>query len=377
MGDNKYISGPDENGKRYFNIKVSEVYDEETEQETPAGGKNTVKNAVLIIAMIILLLAIVGILFRNMNLSLGTDGVHISLGNGSVTKPSAEDIPSEKFVATMHVEGTIQASNTDYFGNPTGYQHDWTLRAIDKLMEDENNVGIILTVDSPGGTVYESDELYLKLREYQEETERPYYVVMGSTCASGGYYISAGTDRIFANRNTWTGSIGVTIGNIFDFSQLMENYGVKVKTITSGDYKAMGSSYREMSAEEEAIWQALVDESYEQFVGIVADGRDLDVDYVKKYADGRIISALQAIDYGLVDEIGGTDEALADMIDRFSLDEDVLNYDYSPNLQSRGIYRLLNGIAQSMKSSNEAATVIGLTEKYSSMPVSYICEPLI
>lgn len=110
---------------------------------------------------------------------------------------------------------------------------------------------MILFVNSPGGGVYESDELYLKIKEYQEQTECPVYAVMGSMAASGGYYISAPADKIVANRNTWTGSIGVTIGTLYDISGLLEQYGVKTETITAGRNKAMGSSVEPMTEEQE------------------------------------------------------------------------------------------------------------------------------
>ncbi len=101
---------------------------------------------------------------------------------------------SGPYIATIYVEGTIIAGQTDSFGLPVGYQHNWTLDKIDELMADSNNRGLIVFVDSPGGGVYESDELYLKLKKYKDVTQRPVYAVMGSMAASGGYYISAAAD---------------------------------------------------------------------------------------------------------------------------------------------------------------------------------------
>ena len=124
--------------------------------------------------------------------------------------------PKGPYIGVLFVEGSITSSNIDSWGIPFGYQHQFTLAKIDSLIDDSDNKGLILYVDSPGGGIYESDELYLKLVEYKELTGRPVYSYMGSMAASGGYYVSAPADKIIANRNCWTGSIGVTIGTIVD-----------------------------------------------------------------------------------------------------------------------------------------------------------------
>lgn len=226
---------------------------------------------------------------------------------------------SGPYIATIYVEGSIMSGQADSFGLPVGYQHQWTLDKMDDLMADPENRGLILFIDSPGGGIYESDELYLKLKEYKDHTNRPIYAVMGSMAASGGYYIAAAADEIIANRNTWTGSIGVTIGTLYDISELLDRYGIKTDTITSGDNKAMGSITDPMTEEQKRIFQSLVDEAYEQFVGIVAEERDIDVALVKEIADGRIYSAKQALELGLVDSIGTKEEAIALMSEEYDL----------------------------------------------------------
>jgi protease-4 len=229
-------------------------------------------------------------------------------------------VPGSPYIARINVIGTISgAPGIDLLGNVNGYYHEWTLARIDDLMYDDNNRGLILFVDSPGGGVYESDELYLKLCEYRDDTGRPVYAVMGSMAASGGYYVSAAAERIYANRNTWTGSIGVTMGTMIDVSAFLERYGVKTETITSGRNKAMGSNFEPMTDEQRAIFQGLIDEAYAQFTGIVAEERALDKDYVRALADGRIYTAAQAIENGLVDEFGDFDTALEDMRSAYDL----------------------------------------------------------
>ena len=170
-------------------------------------------------------------------------------------------------------------------------------------------------MNSPGGSVSTSDELYLKIKEYKDKTRRPVVAYFDNMAASGGYYISAIADKIIANRNCWTGSIGVTIGNMYDVTGLLEKMGIKAKAITSGPNKAMGDPLSGLTEEQEEIFRGLVDEAYEQFVGIVAEGRHMDVELVKKLADGRIYTARQGMENHLIDDIMTEEEA-----DKYVLD---------------------------------------------------------
>lgn len=206
--------------------------------------------------------------------------------------------PMEEYIATIYVRDEISETASGF------YDHNYILNTIDDLENDENNKGIILWVDTPGGTVYASDELYLKLKEYKEKTGRPIYSSYQSMAASGGYYISCLSDKIYANRNCWTGSIGVTMGSYIDVTGLLEKLGIKINTITSGRNKAMGSELVEMTDEQKEILQSLVDETYENFVSIVSEGRNIEINKVKEIADGRVYTATQALEIGLVDEVG-------------------------------------------------------------------------
>ena len=217
------------------------------------------------------------------------------------------------YIGVLYVTDTI-----DEYGSGT-YNHQYVLNAIDAMIADSENKGMILYVDTPGGSVYASDELYLKIKEYQDTTKRPVYSSMQSMAASGGYYISAPCDKIIANRNCWTGSIGVTMGTFVDISGLLSDLGIKTQTITSGANKAMGSTTEPMTDEQRAIFQSLIDEAYEQFVGIVADGRNMSEEEVRVIADGRIYSAAQALENGLIDAVGTFEEAVGDMISEYKL----------------------------------------------------------
>ena len=281
---------------------------------------------------------------------------------------------SGPYIAKIYVEGTIMAGQTDSFGLPAGYQHDWTLEKIDELIDDTDNRGLIIFVDSPGGGVYESDELYLKLKEYKEKTDRPVYSAMGSMAASGGYYISAAADKIVANRNTWTGSIGVTIGTIYDISGMLEKYGVKTQTITAGKNKAMGSFTQPMTEEQRAIFQSLVDDAYDQFTGIISEERGIDIAKVRELADGRVYTAKQALDLGLVDAIGTVTDAEKDMKKEYDLkDCEVVDVIYEDTSLMGSLF---SGVRIPDLKGGDVSAILNKIDSDNPFPISYECELL-
>ncbi len=220
--------------------------------------------------------------------------------------------PVSDYIGVLDISGTIQAnsSSSSLFSGSTGYNHNLLMSSVDDMMEDSHNKGLLLNLDTPGGTVYEADELYLKIMEYKEKTNRPVYAYMHSYAASGGYYLAVAADEIYANRNTLTGSIGVIVST-YDMSELYAKLGIKEVNITSGRNKAMGSSGTPMTEEQLGIYQAYIDEAYNQFVDIIAAGRDMDREKVLDLADGRIYSSAQALDLDLIDGISGYEEYLS------------------------------------------------------------------
>jgi len=293
----------------------------------------------------------------------------------SMTK-NKDTAPKEDHITILHVEGTIQP---DSYG-AIDYSQEWTLEQIEEATYDGNNKGLILFINTPGGTVYETDEVYLKLLEYQE-TGKPYYVAMGSQATSGGYYMAAPADKIFANRNCWTGSIGVTMGTFYDISGLLDKYGIKTETVTSGENKAMGSSVEPMTKEQKAIFQSLVDEAYDQFVGIVADGRDMSVKEVKKLADGRIYTAQQALENGLIDRIGTLEDAVSDMMAEYDLhdcEENELIYesdDFWASLFAKtavGAGSAMGSTASESGGQGDIAALVELMEDQGQIPIMYM-----
>ncbi len=248
--------------------------------------------------------------------------------------------PNHPYIARVYITGTIQEAGETY-------NQEWLLGTIDDLEEDKNNLAIVLYVDSPGGSVYESDGAYLRLLKYAEK--KPVYAYFASMAASGGYYISCSSKYIMANRNCWTGSIGVIAGQFIDLTGLMEKYGIKSKTIHSGRNKTMGSYDEPFSKEQQDIMQALCDECYEQFTGIVAKSRKLPIQEVKRLADGRVYTAKQAKANKLIDEVGSWEELL-DVIAAKEFEDvyyEVVDYSYQPE---QSLYKYLMGIADKLGS---------------------------
>lgn len=252
-------------------------------------------------------------------------------------------LPIDDFIGEVNVEGTIQEGDAGIFSS-VSYNHEETLKYIEAMKNSDTNKGIILKINSPGGGVYESDELYLKLKEYKEETQRPVWVYMAQEACSGGYYISMAGDRICANRNCWTGSIGVIV-SLTNLKDLYDKYGIKEENITSGPNKAMGSPGETLTDEQRKILQSLVDEAYDQFTDIVAEGRNMDINEVKKIADGRIYSAQQALDLKLIDEIGTYEDMKKEM--KKSLGNEQLEI-FSPD-EGEGFFK---NILSSLKTEN-------------------------
>lgn len=217
--------------------------------------------------------------------------------------------PMGENIAVIDVTGTIVDVGSSSIFSTLVYDHQRTLDTIDQLIDSSSNKGLLLFVNSPGGGVYESDELYLKLMEYHELTGRPIWTYMGAQATSGGYYIAMASEKICANRNTWTGSIGV-IMSFSNYKELMDKVGIKTLLFTSGPNKAMGNPDIDVTDEQREIFQSLVDESYDQFLDIISKGRDIPTATLRPIADGRIYTAKQALELNLIDSIQTYDETV-------------------------------------------------------------------
>jgi protease IV len=220
---------------------------------------------------------------------------------------------AQKRIAVLEVEGVIQDTGgaNSLFESP-GYNHELFMDKLDAVQKDKSVKGIILKVNSPGGGVVESAQIHSKLVEIMDKAKKPIYVSMGGTAASGGYYISAPATKIFASKETLTGSLGVIMQSI-NYSELAEKYGVDFVTIKSGPYKDIMSPTREMTEEERKILQSMIDNSYEGFVDVIASGRDMSEAEVKKIADGRVYDGIQAKEVNLIDEFGYVEDTIEAM----------------------------------------------------------------
>ncbi len=238
-------------------------------------------------------------------------------------------------IAILTVDGTIQdTGSTSSLLGSDGYNHGFFMQQLEQVKTDDSVKAIVLSVNSPGGGVVESAQIYRKIVEIQEETEKPIYVSMGSMAASGGYYISAPADKIFVNKETMTGSIGVIMQGI-NYGKLADKYGVEFVTIKSGQYKDIMSPTREMTESERGMLQEMIDDSYEDFVDIIEEGRNMTEAEVKKVADGRILNGRQAIETGLADEIGFLEDTIAAIKTDFDLENaEVFQYGYTPSFSS-------------------------------------------
>lgn len=271
----------------------------------------------------------------------------------------------DDYIGILNIHGEIGESSGEY-------NQEWLLARIKDMTEDSENKGIMLDVDTPGGAVFETDELYLALLDYKEATHRPVYTYMEGMATSGGYYISMASDKIFANRNCWTGSIGVTIGSVYDVSELLDRIGVKTVTITSGKNKAMGSAVNPLTKEQKDIYQSLVDEAYEQFVDIVAKGRGMTSSEVKPLADGRIYTAAQAKNLGLIDGICRKSEAIDAMkkenkITNCSVEE----MEYVESFKLSSLLNQMSDIAKKSEGSSEYSDIMKLMNEDNEFSISY------
>jgi protease-4 len=182
-----------------------------------------------------------------------------------------------------------------------------TIDELAKFRDDGSIKAVVVRIDSPGGGVSPSQELYQEIK--RTVREKPVVVSMGSVAASGGYYIACAAQKIYANPGSITGSIGVIL-QFTNFEELMKKIGFRMEVVKSGPYKDVGNPGREITADEKAYLQKMVNNVHQQFVRDVARGRRMKVEKVQEVADGRIFTGEQAMELGLVDELGNLRDAI-------------------------------------------------------------------
>ncbi|MBI5546262.1 MAG: signal peptide peptidase SppA [Deltaproteobacteria bacterium] len=184
---------------------------------------------------------------------------------------------------------------------------DKELKALRKFAREDRIKSILVRIDSPGGAVAPSQEIYAELRRINQS--KKVVCSMGNLAASGGYYIAAGCGKVFAMPGTLTGSIGV-ISQLPYLGDIAKELHFSMNTIKSGKMKDVGNPFREMTEEERAFFQKLMDSVHEQFISAVAEGRGLKIEEVRPFADGRVLTGAEARELKLVDEIGNFNDAI-------------------------------------------------------------------
>ena len=215
-------------------------------------------------------------------------------------------MPAGDKIAVISLTGSITAGGSSLFWG-SAITPSSVREQLNKAEMDAAVKAIVLRVDSSGGAVAPCQEISAEIEKVKQS--KPVVVSMGSMAASGGYYISAKADKIVALPGTSTGSIGV-ISTIPNVKGLYDKLGIEMQTFTGGKHKDMYSGFRELTPEEEEIMQQMVDDYYEQFVGMVAESRGLSKEEVRNLATGQLYTGDQARELGLVDELGGLDTAI-------------------------------------------------------------------
>jgi len=210
-------------------------------------------------------------------------------------------------IAVIHIEGTIGGATGGLFSG--GADALSVMAKIRQAKDDPEAKAVVLRINSPGGSAAAAQEIAREI-ERLKATGKVVVASMGDSAASGGYWIAAMADRIMANPATMTGSIGV-IMQTANLEELYRNVGIDYYTYKSGPHKDMGAANRPPTEEEQEIFQGMIDNIYEQFVTVVAEGRRMSRQQVLELADGRVFTGAQALELGLVDELGNYYDALA------------------------------------------------------------------
>ncbi|MFQ5620309.1 MAG: signal peptide peptidase SppA [Candidatus Nanoarchaeia archaeon] len=236
-------------------------------------------------------------------------------------------------IAVIPIQGVIVVD-----GQPGLGQEITTSTKLVKLLtqadEDTTVDAIILEINSPGGSAVASAEIADKIKTI----EKPVYSVIRSTGASGAYWIASSTDKIYTHRFAVTGSIGV-IGSYLEFAELLDNYNITYRRMVAGKYKDAGSPFKELSDEEAALFQKLLDDIHAGFIEEVATNRNLSTKHVRDLATGFVYLGQDAVELGLADEIGNIDKAVDDIEEKLNITADIARYQTKTTIfEQMGIY---------------------------------------
>jgi protease-4 len=271
---------------------------------------------------------------------------NLGLAGAMVNFMGIAEGPEEKFhsgeltatdkIAVIEMSGTIMPPFTERI-----------LKQIEKAGKDKNVRGVLLVIDSPGGLVADSHEIYYRLKKLSEEKKKTVWVQMKRIAASGGYYIAMGGGpeaKIYAEETTWTGSIGVIMPR-YDVTELAAKVGVKSDSLTTGEFKETMSPFKPLTDRDREIWGNIINQSYEKFMSIIDENRNtLNADQVKALATGQVFTAKDAKANGMIDEIGYEEDTLDALKSHLQLSQvRVIKYESPQTLMDV----LLNGQAKS------------------------------
>ncbi len=249
-------------------------------------------------------LKVLGILLLVILITTTSCGVGLVIGAAAGGDGLASGQPA---VAVVYVEGPIQSGQASGLFGSAGAYSETIVSQLHRAERDNAVKAVILRVDSPGGGVTPSDEIRNQVVKLAQK--KPVVASFGSLAASGGYYVSAAASKIISNETTITGSIGV-ITVVPNVQGLMEKLGIDVSVLKSGPQKDETAGLRPLTETDRQVLQGVVDESFERFVTVVSEGRNMPKDQVRKLADGRIYTGGQALKLGLVDQFGDLPEAI-------------------------------------------------------------------
>lgn len=248
---------------------------------------------------------------------------------------SRESVFARDKIAVIDVSGVIMNANKQELFASGEHPVSLLLEELDRARLDARVKGVLLRINSPGGTVVASELMHGEIMHFRK-SQKPVVAMMMDVAASGGYYIACACDEILAHPSTITGSIGV-IAQFVDLTETMNLIGVKTDAVTSGPMKDAGSLFRAMRPEERQLFQEMVNEDYERFLGVVGAGRPkLSAERVRALADGRVYTGHQAVENGLVDRVASMREAVEAVKKRAGVERAKLvtyhrTADYKPN----------------------------------------------
>jgi protease IV len=273
----------------------------------------------------------------------------------SAVRGEAPRFSSGPRIGVVEVKGEIGGS----LGRGRSVDSDDMLKLIKRYSDDTEMKAVVVRIDSPGGAVAPSQEIYDELKKLADK--KIVVCSMGNVAASGGFYIAMACPLILAEPGTLTGSIGV-ISQFPNVKGLVDRFNIKVETLKSGKLKDAGNPFRDMTPEDRVYWQSLIDQVYQQFLAAVVESRELPEEEVRKIADGRVLTGQQAQELGLIDEIGNFNDAVDTAKERAGLTGEP-RLVYPPDEKSRFFEELLGGAVRSVAEAvraeihHEASTV--------------------